>query len=73
MTSPEFRDQSPKQIVPVLASPGEYVGSESTLSRPKACNTVAVPHGCLCRLPTRTLPTGRCSSALGTSPIFVVT
>lgn len=32
-TSPEFRDQSPKQIVPVLATRGEYVGSESSLYR----------------------------------------
>lgn len=33
LTSPEFRDQSPKQIVPTLATRGEYVGSESTLYR----------------------------------------
>lgn len=31
--SPEFRDQSPKQIVPVLATRGEYIGSESSLYR----------------------------------------
>lgn len=33
LTSPEFRDQSPKQIVPMLATRGVYVGSESTLYR----------------------------------------
>ena len=33
MTSPEFRDCSPKQIVPALASRGEYIGSEPTLYR----------------------------------------
>jgi transposase InsO family protein len=33
MTSPEFRDWSPKQIVPALASRGEYIGSEPTLYR----------------------------------------
>jgi transposase InsO family protein len=33
MTAPEFRDQSPKQIVPALATRGEYIGSESTLYR----------------------------------------
>jgi transposase InsO family protein len=32
-TSPEFRDQSPKQIVPTLADRGEYVASESTFYR----------------------------------------
>jgi transposase InsO family protein len=32
-TSPEFRDESPKQIVPSLADRGEYVGSESTFYR----------------------------------------
>lgn len=31
--SPEFRDQSPKQIVPKLADQGEYVGSESSFYR----------------------------------------
>ena len=31
--SPEFRDVSPNQIVPVLAERGEYVGSESTFYR----------------------------------------
>lgn len=30
---PEFRDQSPKQIVPALADKGEYVASESTFYR----------------------------------------
>jgi putative transposase len=33
LTSPEFRDWSPKQIVPTLATRGVYVGSESTLYR----------------------------------------
>ena len=33
MTSPEFRDQSPKQIVPELATRGTYIGSEATLYR----------------------------------------
>lgn len=33
MTSPEFRDCSPKQIVPALATRGEYIGSEPTLYR----------------------------------------
>lgn len=32
-TSPEFRDQSPKQIVPTLADRGTYVASESTFYR----------------------------------------
>lgn len=32
-TSPEFRDQSPKQIVPQLADRGEYLASESTFYR----------------------------------------
>ena len=32
-TSPEFRDQSPKQIVPRLADRGIYVASESTFYR----------------------------------------
>ena len=31
--SPEFRDTSPKQIVPILADRGEYVASESTFYR----------------------------------------
>ena len=33
VNSPEFRDQSPKQIVPTLATRGEYIGSESTVFR----------------------------------------
>jgi transposase InsO family protein len=32
-TSPEFRDQSPKKIVPALADGGDYVASESTFYR----------------------------------------
>jgi transposase InsO family protein len=32
-TSAEFRDESPKQMVPTLADRGEYVGSESTIYR----------------------------------------
>lgn len=32
-TSAEFRDRSPKQIVPTLADRGEYIGSESTCYR----------------------------------------
>ena len=32
-TSPEFRDESPKQIVPTLADRGIYIGSESTIYR----------------------------------------
>jgi hypothetical protein len=32
-TSIEFRDESPKQIVPSLADRGEYIGSESTFYR----------------------------------------
>ena len=32
-TSPEFRDLSPKQIVPLLADQGRYVASESTFYR----------------------------------------
>jgi len=32
-TSPEFRDQSPKQIVPQLADRNEYLASESTFYR----------------------------------------
>lgn len=31
--SPEFRDKSPNQIVPILAEKGRYIGSESTLYR----------------------------------------
>jgi putative transposase len=33
VNSPEFRDLSPKQIVPLLADREEYVGSESTMYR----------------------------------------
>ena len=32
-TSPEFRDQSPRQLVPQLADRGEYIASESHLYR----------------------------------------
>jgi transposase InsO family protein len=32
-TSAEFRDESPKQMVPTLADRGEYIGSESTIYR----------------------------------------
>lgn len=32
-TSAEFRDESPKQIVPALADRDEYIGSESTIYR----------------------------------------
>jgi len=32
-TAPEYRDLSPKQIVPQLADQGEYIGSESTIYR----------------------------------------
>ena len=32
-TSPEFRDLSPKQIVPKLADQGRYLGSESSFYR----------------------------------------
>ena len=31
--SPEFRDQSPKQIVPALADRGQYIASESSFYR----------------------------------------
>jgi putative transposase len=31
--SPEFRDKSPRQIVPTLADRGEYIASESTFYR----------------------------------------
>ena len=33
VNSPEFRDLSPSQIVPILASRGEYLASESTIYR----------------------------------------
>jgi len=33
VNSPEYRDKSPKQIVPLLADQGEYMGSESTIYR----------------------------------------
>lgn len=33
LNSPEFRNQSPKQVVPVLAERGEYIGSESSMYR----------------------------------------
>ena len=33
VTSREFRDSSPKQIVPALADRGEYLASESTMYR----------------------------------------
>lgn len=33
VNSPEFRDLSPKQIAPALASRGEYIASESTVYR----------------------------------------
>lgn len=32
-TSPEYRDMSPKQIVPKLADTGSYIASESTFYR----------------------------------------
>ena len=32
-TNAEFRDESPKQIVPTLADRGEFIGSESTIYR----------------------------------------
>ena len=37
VTSPEFRDKSPSQIVPLLADQGVYIGSESTLYRALRC------------------------------------
>lgn len=42
MTSPEFRDQSPKQIVPSLATRGVYVASEATLYR--ILHDAGMPH-----------------------------
>jgi putative transposase len=33
LTSPEFRDKSPKQVVPLLADRGTYLASESTMYR----------------------------------------
>lgn len=33
MNSPEYRDLSPKQVVPRLADEGRYIGSESTIYR----------------------------------------
>ncbi len=33
VNSPEYRDRSPKQIVPSLADQGEYLASESTMYR----------------------------------------
>ena len=33
VNSPQYRDKSPKQIVPLLADRGEYVASESTIYR----------------------------------------
>ena len=33
LNSPEFRDLSPKQVIPLLADRGEYLGSESTAYR----------------------------------------
>jgi transposase InsO family protein len=33
VNQPEFRDLSPKQIVPILAECGQYVGSEATIYR----------------------------------------
>lgn len=33
VNEPEFRDLSPKQIVPILAERGQYIGSESTVYR----------------------------------------
>lgn len=43
--SPEFRDLSPKQIVPQLADRGEYVGSESTFYRVLAEQDLATRRG----------------------------
>ena len=41
-TSPEFRDQSPKQIVPRLADQGRYIASEATFYRTlHAANTAS--------------------------------
>ena len=45
MTSPEFRDCSPKQIVPALASRGEYIGSEPTLYRILHAQDMQHPRG----------------------------
>jgi hypothetical protein len=39
-TSPEFRDQSPKQIVPRLADQGRYLASEATFYRVLAATTI---------------------------------
>jgi len=33
VTSPQYRDKSPKQIVPLLADQGEYIASEKTIYR----------------------------------------
>ena len=33
LNSPEFRKQSPKQVVPILAERGEYIASESSMYR----------------------------------------
>lgn len=33
VNSPRYRDKSPKQIVPLLADEGQYIGSESTIYR----------------------------------------
>jgi transposase InsO family protein len=56
MNSPEFRDRSPKQIVPLLADEGTYLASEATMYRVLRAEGQS-KHRAACRPPTpRPLP-----------------
>ena len=45
LTSPDFRDLPPKQVVPILADMGIYVASESTIYRLLKANKLAAHRG----------------------------
>jgi putative transposase len=51
-TSPEYRDKSPKQIVPLLADKGRYIASESSMYRILRAEN-AVHHRAGTKAPTR--------------------
>ncbi|MCA1734271.1 MAG: DDE-type integrase/transposase/recombinase, partial [Acidobacteria bacterium] len=66
-TSPQFRDMSPKQIVPHLADRGEYLGSESSFYRVLRAND-AMTHRSPARRPTANAP--REHVATGTDQVW---
>lgn len=61
-TSPEFRDESPRQIVPKLADRGSYIASESTFYRVLAEEGMA-RHREASRPPTHTRPSALTATA----------